>query len=80
MDSYNRIFIESVAKVDVKVMIQKIVILQRNMFYLLIHLLGFGLSKAQAISKITKESADIIGIHNLDQIRLGFKSSFVVWN
>jgi imidazolonepropionase-like amidohydrolase len=56
------------------------VILQRNMFYSLIHLSGFGLSKAQAISKITKESADILGIHDLRQISLGFKSSFVVWN
>jgi imidazolonepropionase-like amidohydrolase len=43
------------------------VILQRNMFYSLIHLLRFGLSKAEAISKITKESADIIGVHDLGQ-------------
>jgi len=36
------------------------VILQRNLFYSLRHLLRFGLSRADAISKITKESAEII--------------------
>lgn len=56
------------------------VILQRNMFYTLRHLLRFGLSKSDAISKITKESADIIGIDDLGQIKPGFKSSFVIWN
>jgi imidazolonepropionase-like amidohydrolase len=56
------------------------VILQRNMFYTLRHLLRFGLSKSEAISKITKESADIIGIYDLGQIKPGFKSSFVIWN
>jgi imidazolonepropionase-like amidohydrolase len=56
------------------------VILQRNMFYTLRHFLRFGLSKPQAISKITKEAADIIGIGDLGQIKLGFKASFVVWN
>jgi imidazolonepropionase-like amidohydrolase len=56
------------------------VILQRNMFYTLRHLLRFGLSKSKAISKITKESADIIGIDDLGQIKPGFKSSFVIWN
>ena len=38
-------------------------------------MLRFGLSKADAISKITKEAADIIG-----QIKPGFKASMVVWN
>lgn len=56
------------------------VILQRNIFYTLRHLLRFGLSKSDAISKITKESADIIGIYDLGQIKPGFKSSFVIWN
>ena len=56
------------------------VILQRNIFYTLRHLLRFGLSKSEAISKITRESAYIIGIDNLGQIKPGFKSSFVIWN
>jgi imidazolonepropionase-like amidohydrolase len=56
------------------------VILQRNIFYTLRHLLRFGLSKSEAISKITRESADILGIGNLGQIKHGFKSSFVIWN
>jgi imidazolonepropionase-like amidohydrolase len=56
------------------------VILQRNMFYTLRHLLRFGLSKAVAISKITREAAEIIGIQNIGQIKPGFKASLVVWN
>ena len=56
------------------------VILQRNMFYTLRHLLRFGLSKPKAISKITKESADIIGVEDLGQIKPGFKASFAIWN
>ncbi len=56
------------------------VILQRNLFYTLRHLLRFGLSKSEAISKITKESADIIGITDLGQIKPGFKASLIIWN
>lgn len=56
------------------------VILQRNIFYSLRHLLRFGLSKALAISKISKEAAEIIGAQNIGQIRAGFKASLVVWN
>ena len=56
------------------------VILQRNMFYTLRHLLRFGLSKADAISKITKEAAEIIGVQQLGQIKPGFKASIIVWN
>ena len=54
--------------------------LQRNMFYTLRHLLRFGLPKADAISKITREAAEIIGIQNIGQIKSGFKASLVVWN
>lgn len=56
------------------------VILQRNIFYSLRHLLRFGLSKAHAISKISKEAAEIIGAQNIGQVRAGFKASLVVWN
>ena len=56
------------------------VILQRNIFYTLRHLLRFGLSKADAISKITKEAAEIIGARQLGQIKPGFKASIIVWN
>ena len=55
------------------------VILQRNILYSLRHMLRFGLSKANAISKITKDAAEIIGAHNIGQIRPGFKASLVVW-
>ena len=56
------------------------IILQRNMFYTTRHLIRFGLSKAHAISKITSEAAQIIGVSNIGQIRPGFKSSLIVWN
>jgi imidazolonepropionase-like amidohydrolase len=56
------------------------VILQRNLFYTLRHLLRFGMSKADAISKITKEAADIIGVNDIGQVKAGYKASFVVWN
>jgi imidazolonepropionase-like amidohydrolase len=56
------------------------VILQRNIFYTLRHLLRFGLSKADAISKISREAAEIIGSQNIGQIKPGFKASFIVWN
>jgi len=56
------------------------VILQRNIFYTLRHLLRFGLSRADAISKISREAAEIIEIQNIGQIKPGFKASFIVWN
>jgi imidazolonepropionase-like amidohydrolase len=56
------------------------IILQRNMFYTVRHLLRFGLSKAGAISKITSEAAEIIGAPNLGQIKPGYKASLVVWS
>jgi imidazolonepropionase-like amidohydrolase len=56
------------------------VILQRNILYSLRHMLRFGLSRANAISKITKEAAEIIGIQNIGQLKPSFKASIVVWN
>lgn len=50
------------------------------MFYTLRHLSRFGISRAEAISRITSDAGDIIGINNLGQIRPGFKSSLVIWN
>lgn len=56
------------------------VILQRNLFYCLRHLLRFGLSRADAISKITKESAEIIGARRIGQISKGYTASLTMWN
>jgi len=56
------------------------VLLQRNLFFCLRHLLRFGTSKAEAISKITKEPADIIGAPTIGQIKPGFKASLTLWN
>ena len=36
--------------------------------------------KAKAISKIAKESAEIIGANDLGQIKPGIISSIIVWN
>jgi imidazolonepropionase-like amidohydrolase len=38
------------------------------------------MSKADAISKITKEAADIIGVNDIGQVKPGYKASFVGWN
>jgi imidazolonepropionase-like amidohydrolase len=54
------------------------VTLQRNLFYSLRRLLRFGLSRAQAISKITREPAEIIGAQNIGEVRQAFKASLVV--
>jgi imidazolonepropionase-like amidohydrolase len=43
------------------------VTLQRSLFYSLRHFLRFGLSKAEAISKITREPAEIIGAQNIGE-------------
>ena len=56
------------------------VLLQRNLFYGLRYLLRFGCTRAEAISKITKEPADIIGATNIGQIKPGFKASITLWN
>ncbi len=56
------------------------VLLQRNMFYTLRHFMRFGLTKEQAISKLTKEAAEIIGARSLGQVRDGYKASLVVWS
>ncbi len=56
------------------------VILQRNMFYTLRHFLRFGLSKEAAVSKVTKDAAEILGAKGIGEIKNGFKASLVVWN
>jgi imidazolonepropionase-like amidohydrolase len=50
------------------------------MFYTVRHLMRFGLSRSHAISKITSEAAEILGVPDIGQIRPGFKASFIVWN
>jgi imidazolonepropionase-like amidohydrolase len=68
------------SKAKFSIMSDHPVILQRNMFYTLRHLSRFGISRAGALSRITSDAADIIGINNIGQIRPGFKSSFIIWN
>jgi len=68
------------SKVRFSLMSDHPIILQRNIFYTLRHLLRLGLSKSNAISKITSEAAEILGIENLGQIKEGFKASMIGWN
>ena len=56
------------------------VILQRNIFLTMRHFLRFGMEKAEAISKLTSEAAEILGVSNLGSIKPGFLPSMVLWN
>lgn len=56
------------------------VILQRNLFYTLRHLLRFGMTKADAISTITSRPAETLGIKDIGHVAKGYKASFTLWN
>ena len=56
------------------------VILQRNIFLTIRHFLRFGMEKSEAISKLTSEAAEILGVSNLGNIKPGFLPSMVLWN
>jgi imidazolonepropionase-like amidohydrolase len=56
------------------------VLLQRNMFYTLRHFMRFGLTREQAVSKVTREAADILGVDKLGQVKVGYRASLVVWS
>ena len=56
------------------------VILQRNIFLTMRHFLRFGMEKSEAISKLTSEAAEILGVSNLGSIKPGFLPSMVLWN
>ncbi len=55
------------------------VILQRNMFLTLRHFLRSGLSKAEAISKVTSETASIIGAEGIGSVSKGYDASLLLW-
>lgn len=55
------------------------VILQRNLFLTLRHFMRFGLSREEAISKITSETARIIGADLIGSVEKGYRSSMVLW-
>lgn len=56
------------------------VILQRNLFLTMRHFMKFGMSRAEAVSKLTREPAEILGIDRLGKIEKDFLASFTVWN
>ncbi|HEC81898.1 MAG TPA: imidazolonepropionase [Thermoplasmatales archaeon] len=56
------------------------VVLQRNLFLQLRFFLRFGMSKEEALSLLTGNSADILGLKTIGKVKPGYFSSFVVWN
>lgn len=56
------------------------VILQRNLFLTMRHFMKFGMSREEAVSKLTVEPAEILGIKQLGRIEKGFLASFTVWD
>ena len=56
------------------------VILQRNIFLTMRHFVRFGMSKSDAISRVTKSTAEIIGAEKLGTVKKGNLASLVVWN
>lgn len=56
------------------------VVLQRDLFMQLRHFLRYGMSREKAISIITKENAEILGISELGTIEAGKLASMVVWS
>ncbi len=69
------------SKVKFTIMSDHPVILQRNLFLQTRFLRRFGVSKAKCISTITKEAAEILGIHkDLGTLKRRKLASFVCWN
>jgi len=57
------------------------VVLARNLFLQLRYFLFYGMSKEKAISIITKEAAEILGIDNiLGTVEPGKLASLIIWN
>ncbi len=56
------------------------VILQRNLFLTMRHFLKFGMSREEAIAKLTREPAEILDLPDLGSIKEGKLASFTVWN
>lgn len=55
------------------------VILQRNMFATTRHFMRFGMSREQAIAKVTLDTARIIGAEGIGAVKKGFHSSLILW-
>ncbi len=56
------------------------VVLQRNLYLQLRFFTRFGMSKEEAISLISGNAADIIGVKDIGKIKKDYKASLVVWN
>jgi len=73
--------VESLIKVNPKfgLMTDHPVMLQRDLFLQLRHFLRFGMKKERAISLITKENAEILGLKDLGTVEKGKIASLVLW-
>lgn len=56
------------------------VILQRNLFLTVRHFMKFGMTRPEAISKLTSEPAEILGLMDLGRLKEGYTASFAVWD
>ena len=56
------------------------VVLQRNLYLQLRFFRRFGMTREEAISLITGNAADILGLKNIGKIRKGNLATMVVWN
>ncbi len=68
------------SKVDMALMSDHPVVLQRNLFLQLRYFIRFGMSKEEALSLITSRAAKIIGAEKIGEIKKGYFASLVVWN
>jgi len=55
-------------------------VLQRNLYLQLRFFLRFGMTKEEAVSLISGNSADILGLSEIGRIKPGYLPSFIVWN
>ena len=67
------------SKVKFCVMSDHPITVQRDLFLQLRHFRRFGLTKAQCISKITKEAAEILRVTDIGMLEKGRLASFVCW-
>jgi imidazolonepropionase-like amidohydrolase len=56
------------------------VVLQSNLSLQLRFFRRFGMSREEAISLISGNAADILGVRDIGKVKKGFKASLVVWN
>ncbi len=56
------------------------VVLQRNLYLQLRYFRRFGMTREEAISLISGNVSDILGLKDIGKVKRGYKASLVVWN